>query len=81
MNPLFMENSAIVQLKSKDALRPTIIDGVYQNLTLTAMILSGLQVDLLCPNPLRLLPLLLLEAHLPAVPRHDQGPAHARQPR
>ena len=38
-------------------------------------------MDLFRADPLRVLPLLLVEAHLPPVPRHDQGQAHAGQPR
>ena len=41
----------------------------------------GFQVDLLRADPVRVLPLLLVAPHLPAVPRHDQGQAHAREPR
>ena len=55
----------------------------YRRLTYFKLTLlpPGFQVDLLRADPVRVLPLLLVAPYLPAVPRHDQGQAHAREPR
>ena len=43
--------------------------------------IAGFQVDVLRADPVRVLPLLVVAPHLPAVPRHDPRQAHTSEPR